>query len=230
MTTTFDTDAIADYLASNPQFFEEHAELLSKIRLSSALGGRTMSLQERQMEVLREKVKAFELRLAGLMRIGQENDTLADRFQAWTRDLLMARNDVDLPHVLADGLRTTFSVPFATLRIWGVADAYAHTWYSASVSPEARSFADTLATPFCGANNDFEAATWLDDTPRVASLAILPLRTEIKDEAGLAQPGQAFGLLVLGSPDAERFTDDMGTDFLVRIAAISSAALTCLLA
>jgi uncharacterized protein YigA (DUF484 family) len=226
MTTTLDSTAVADYLLNTPEFFVEHAELLSKVRLSSALGGRTLSLQERQADVLREKIKAFELRLAGLMRIGQENDTLADRFQAWTRNLLLARNDVDLPHVLVDGLRTIFSVPFATLRIWGVAEEYAHTWYCAEVSADARIFADGLATPFCGANNEFEAATWLDDAPKVASLAILPLRTQAKEGE---EQGKAFGLLVLGSPDTDRFTDDMGTDFLVRIATTSSAALTCLL-
>ena len=39
----------------------------------------------------------------------------------------------------------------------------------------------------------------------------------------------AFGLLVLGSPDPTRYTVDMGTDFLVRIAEIASAGLTRLL-
>ena len=45
--------AVAEYLAENSHFFEEHAELLSKIKLTSPLAARTVSLQERQMEVLR---------------------------------------------------------------------------------------------------------------------------------------------------------------------------------
>jgi uncharacterized protein YigA (DUF484 family) len=221
MTSPLDSSAVAQYLETHPQFFEEQIELLSKIRLPSVLGGRTLSLQERQMDVLREKIKAFELRLAGLMRIGQENDQLADRFQAWTRSLLLARNDIDLPHVLTEGLRTVFGVPHATLRLWGTTEACAHTWYAGDVSADARIFANGLATPFCGANNDFEAAGWLDDATSIASIAILPLRLE---------NGDAFGLLVLGSPEAERFSADMGTDFLTRIGATSSAALHCLLA
>ena len=36
----------------------------------------------------------------------------------------------------------------------------------------------------------------------------------------------AFGLLVLASPDADRFTSGMGTDFLQRIGELASAALS----
>src|SRR5690606_31993049 len=118
MTHQLDADSVLRYLQRNPQFFEEQAELLAKVRLSSALGGRTVSLQERQMALLRDKVKALELQLDGLVRVGQENDALAAKYQDWIGALLGARNDVDLPHVLVDGLRTVFGVPQATLRIW----------------------------------------------------------------------------------------------------------------
>ena len=37
---------------------------------------------------------------------------------------------------------------------------------------------------------------------------------------------EAFGLLVLASPDAQRFNASMGTDFLERIGEIGSAALS----
>ena len=36
----------------------------------------------------------------------------------------------------------------------------------------------------------------------------------------------AFGLLVLASSDAQRFTSGMGTDFLSRIGELTSAALS----
>ncbi|MDB5761184.1 MAG: hypothetical protein JWQ21_179 [Herminiimonas sp.] len=221
MTLQLDSASVARYLADNPHFFEQHAELISQIKLSSTLGGRTVSLQERQMEVLREKIKALELRMAALMRIGQENDEITEKFQSWTRSLLLARNDVDLPHVLINGLQTIFSVPHATLRIWGVAEEFSHTWFAAEVSTDARIFSNGLNTPFCGSNNDFEAASWLDDAPSIKSIAILPLRVDASPEA--------FGLLVLGSPDPERFTSDMATDFLAKMGETTSAALTCLL-
>jgi uncharacterized protein YigA (DUF484 family) len=36
----------------------------------------------------------------------------------------------------------------------------------------------------------------------------------------------AFGMLVLASPDPQRFSSGMGTDFLERIAELASAALS----
>lgn len=217
MTSHLDPDTVARYLIDSPHFFEEHAELLAKIRLSSPLLGRAISLQERQMEVLREKIKVQDLRLAEMVRNAQENDMTTHKLHNWTRSLLLARNDVDLPHTLIEALRSTFAVPQATLRLWGVAASYAHTWFAVPASEDARIFANGLSMPFCGSNNDFEAASWLE--PGVESIAMLPLRND----------STTFGLLVLASPDPQRFSADMATDFLVQIGQTSSAALTCLL-
>lgn len=221
MTAQLDPDSVARFLSDNPHFFEEHLELMSKLKLTSPIGGRTVSLQERQMEVLREKIKALDLRFAQLMRVAQENDEITGKFQAWTRSLLLARNDVDLPHVLIDGMRKIFSVPQATLRIWEASEEFSHTWFAAEVSTDVRIFSNGLSMPFCGPNNDFEAASWLEDAASIQSVAILPLRAD--------PSADAFGLLVLGSSDPDRFTADMATDFLVNIGDTTSAALTCLL-
>lgn len=221
MTYHLDSAAVAEFLSHNPHFFEEHSELLARVKLTSPVVGRAVSLQERQMEVLREKIKAMELRMAELMRIAQENDAIMQKFQLWTRALLMARNDVDMPHTLISGLQTIFSVPHATLRIWGVSEEYAHTWYAAEVSEDAKLFGNGLTAPYCGPNQDFEAAGWLDDAESVQSIAMLALRVGAAPEA--------FGLLVLGSPDPSRFTSDMATDYLSKIGETASAALSCLL-
>jgi uncharacterized protein YigA (DUF484 family) len=221
MSYQLDSAAVADFLSDNPHFFEEHSDLLAKVKLTSPVTGRAVSLQERQMEVLREKLKAMELRLAELMRIGEENDAIMQKFLLWTRSLLLARNDVDLPHTLIDGLRTIFSVPHATLRIWGVAEAFSHTWFAAEVSDDAKIFCNSLTVPYCGPNQDFEAAKWIDDADAIQSIAMLPLRVGAAPEA--------FGLLVLASPDPTRFSSDMGTDFLSKIGEIASAAMNCLL-
>jgi uncharacterized protein YigA (DUF484 family) len=46
---------------------------------------------------------------------------------------------------------------------------------------------------------------------------MLPLRVGAAPEA--------YGLVILGSPDPKRFTPDMGTTYLARIGEIASAAL-----
>ena len=211
-----DPTEVAQYLADNPHFFEEHAELLGKIRLSSPLLGRAVSLQERQMEVVRDKYRHLELRLTDLMRVAQENDQASTKFQQWVTTLLQARNDVDLPTILSASLKDIFFLPHATLRLWNVAQEYQHTWFAAPVSEPVRLFASGLKLPFCGENKEFEAAGWLE-VP-VASVAMLPLRIGT----------QVTGLLVLGSPDKNRFDRSMSTDFLAQLGDTASAALSCL--
>lgn len=217
MTSSLDSGSIADYLLDHPHFFEEHAELLGRIKLTSPVLGRAISLQERQMEILREKIKIQDLHMADLLRIAHENDDIAAKFQTWTRSLLAARHDRDLPRLVTESLQTIFNVPHVTVRLWQLQADHAEQWYGAAVSEDALIFAEGLAAPFCGPNKDFEAARWLEAAEPVQSIAILPLRS--------GEPSQAFGLLVLGSPDPQRFSADMATDFLARIGATASAAL-----
>jgi len=210
-----DANTVAQYLIDHPQFFQEHAGLLGEVKLSSPLTGRAVSLQERQMEVMRDKFRALELRLSDLSRRAEENAGIANRFHAWTQALLVSKGGAAMARDLADGLRTHFIVPQVTLRLWNVAPEFAGEWFAQGVSDDARIFANSLRAPYCGPNNDFEAVRWLDDADAIRSTVMLPL----------GQPGQSFGLLVLGSPDPARFTTAMSTDFLVHIAATSTTAL-----
>ena len=75
-------DDIAGYLANTPDFFERHAELLAAVHLSSPHSKRTVSLQERQAEMLRDKIKLLEQRLMEMIRHGNENSLLSDRLLA----------------------------------------------------------------------------------------------------------------------------------------------------
>ncbi len=218
MTETLDSSAVAAYLADNPNFFEEHVGLLGQVRLTSPLTGKAVSLQERQMEVMRDKYKALELRMSELIHLAQDNAAIANKFHAWTQGLLAARNDADMPAAVADGLRTQFSVPQATLRLWDLRPEHDASWYVDGVSADARLFANGLLAPYCGSNHDFEAVRWLGDADTVVSTVILPLRSN----------GSAFGLLIMGSPDPERFTAHMATDFLIHIGETASAALAAL--
>jgi hypothetical protein len=99
-----------------------------------------------------------------------------------------------------------------------VAPEFADQPFALGVSDDVKAFAASLGSPYCGTNPGLEAAQWLEDPAAAASLALIALR------AGAAP--QAFGLLVLASPDPKRFDAAMGTDFLERIGALASAALS----
>lgn len=212
---------IANYLANTPGFFERHAELLSSVQLTSPHGQRAVSLQERQMEMLRERIKGLERKIVEMLRHGQENLAIADRLHRWTRALFLTTDAGELPRVVVEELSHEFLIPQAAVRVWGADAAFAAAPFAQPVSDDARSFAGSLALPYCGVNAGFEAVSWLDDPSSVMSLAMIPLRHGVADDA--------FGLLVLGSPDPTRYAADMGTEFLQRIGEVSSAALSRLL-
>ena len=225
MTTPFTNpiteDDIANYLGNTPDFFERHAELLAAVHLTSPHSNRAVSLQERQAEMLREKIKALEHRTMDMIRNGNENVMLSDKLLRWACSLFLTADPLALPGQIADEIAGQFSVPQVGIKVWGVAPQYADADFAQGVSEDAKLFASSLMEPFCGVNTGFEAVNWLPDPLAATSLAILPLRS---GPVGSTAP--AFGLLVLASPDAQRFNSAMGTDFLARIAELASAALS----
>jgi uncharacterized protein YigA (DUF484 family) len=211
-------EEIVRYLRGNPAFFDRNADALAEIVLVSPHSRRTVSLLERQAELLREKIRAFEMRLMELLRHGADNTVLADRLLRWARDLFLEHDATRMPALIAESIQLQFAVPQVALRIWDVAAAHGGAPWTQGVTEEIRRFADALDEPFCGVNTGFEVTAWLPHPEQAVSLALLPLR--------MPHAEAAMGLIVLASPDAQRYTSTMGTDFLVRIAEVASAALS----
>ena len=208
---------IANYLANTPDFFERHAELLASVQLTHPHSQRAVGLQERQALMLRDKIKSLEHRIMDMIRHGHENMVLTDKLHRWACDML-AEPAVDLPVLAVDNIRELFQVPQVALRLWNVTDTQAA--YALGVTQSVREQAAGLETPYVGASAGFEAVQWLDEPAQAASVALMALRPA---------PGQeAFGLLVLASPDPQRFNSQMGTELLERLAQLAGAALSVL--
>lgn len=213
------SDDIARYLAEHPDFFEQHPELLGDIAIPHPQNGQAISLVERQSMILRGRISALESRMAQMIRHGEENDVIADRVVQWARALLMEADAARLPEVALRELLALFDVPFGAVRVWDVKPQYAGIAADAAVSEDVKRLASSMVAPFCGSNVGFEPVKWMAAGDGVVqSLAMLPLRVGANPEA--------FGLLVLGSPDKERFHITMGTAFLTRIGELASAALS----
>ena len=214
---------IANYLANNPAFFERHAELLHTVQLTSPHGQRAVSLQERQMEMLRERIKGLEHKIVEMIRHSQENVAIADRLHRYTRSILLTAAAGELPARMVASLKHEFLIPQAAIRLWDVAIASEGAAYAEPASDDVKSFAASLTQPYCGMNAGFEAGEWLEDSANVASMAMIPLR---HGSGGADGAPVTFGLLVLGSPDPTRYAAEMGTEFLARIGEVSAAALS----
>jgi uncharacterized protein len=214
-------DDIANWLANNPEFFERNAQLLAAVQLTSPHGNRAVSLQERQAEMLREKIKSLEHRIMDMVRHGNENMVITDRILRWSKSMLLVQSTRALPAMLVGELQAQFMVPQVALKVWDVDARYAGEPFAQGASEDAKTFATSLTQPYCGMATGLEAVSWLDDPATALSIALVPLRP-----GALSDTSTAFGMLVLASPDPQRFESGLATDFLERIAELASAALS----
>ena len=190
---------VAQYLLDNPQFFEDHAEMLSQINLPHPHGGRTISLSERQLLTLRERVKELEKKLHDLLEYAKENDALQLKVHQFNSALFGPHDRSTLQNLTVHNLRDIFAVPHVAL----------HLWKDEPPSAEILAFADEHKLPVCTHHPMHDPLPWLGAADEhLHSYAYLTLRAH----------GQTIGLLILASEDKECFYPEMGTLFLQRIA------------
>ena len=215
-------DAIAAYLQHNPDFFERHQTLLTRLRVPHARGGSTISLVERQIEVLREKHAALESKLAELVSVARGNDAIADKLHRFTRRLLRARSRAQAVTLIEASLREDFDAFHGgvLVLIGEYPDLAPQRFVRTVASDDAglKSF-DTLFTsgkPRCGQVRDTQREFLFgQDANDIGSVALVPLA----DKSG------PLGVLALGSTDRDRFHPGMSTEFLARMADLIADSL-----
>jgi uncharacterized protein len=214
-------ESVASYLQRNPEFFERHQAVLARLKLPHARGGSTISLVERQIEVLREKQAALENKLAELVRVARANDAIAERLHRFTRRLLRAvPRATAIAHIEA-GLREDFDAFHAALVLIGAPPdptlpSFVRTVPAADA--QLKSFESLFANgkPRCGQARDSQREFLFGpEGLEMGSVALVPLGDK-----------GALGLLALGSADRDRFHPGMSTEFLARLADLISDALS----
>jgi uncharacterized protein YigA (DUF484 family) len=212
-------EQVIGYLKAHPDFFEQAPHLLSEINVPHPQSGQAISLIERQATVLRDRIKSMELKLADLLRHGQENDAISACMQRWVRGLFLHADPASLPRVVVDSIGKIFAVPLVGIGVWRPAALLAGQDWVVSETADYVDQIDGLRLPICGPASLSGAARLLPEAGRDAqSIAVLPLRVGAAPEA--------FGVVVLGSSDPRRFAPDLGVAFLERISEIASAALS----
>jgi len=214
---------IADYLQNNIDFFERHGALLTKLKLPHSRGNATVSLVERQVSALRDKNQSLESRLRELIDVARSNDVLAAKIHRLACRLVRARSAATFVDSMETSLREDFGASewlllLAPTRQTGFSSIDSrHLRLMDAGAPELKMF-DTLfesARPRCGQIRDSQRDFLFGaGTVEIGSAALVPLGRE----AG-------FGLLAIGSPDAQRFHPTMSTDFLARIGDLVSEAV-----
>jgi len=101
---------VAEWLLATPGFFERHADLLADIQLKNPHGDRAISLQERQLGVLRQQNQALNQRLSEMLRFGSQNDKTQGLMIQWLSSLLSAKSEADIRAVISAGLAKIFDI------------------------------------------------------------------------------------------------------------------------
>ena len=218
-----DEAAVASYLSATPEFFDRHAQLLAKIRLPDSRGGAsTVSLLERQVEVLRERNRQLERKVKDFVDVARENDALGTRVLAMARRLIAAPDRAAAIVAIESALREDFGAGQSVLVLTALRapEGMPESRFLRIVraeAPELRSF-DTLFSagkPRCGQLRDSQREFLFGaDAGGIGSVALVPLGTK-----------GDLGLLACGSNDSQRFNPTMSTDFLAHIGELIAAAL-----
>jgi uncharacterized protein YigA (DUF484 family) len=108
--------SVADYLQTYPDFFERNSALLAKLRLPHVReGGSTISLVERQVEVLRERNQSLDRKLKELVDVARSNDALADRIHRLSQRLIRAKTLLETINAVETSLREDFDAMHSVL-------------------------------------------------------------------------------------------------------------------
>jgi len=213
---TLTPEQVAAYLRSHPAFLADFPDLAAKLTLPREQGA-AASLAVYQLQSLREKNAELERRLAELVAIASENESLMKR----VHDLTIALMRANTPEVTARSVIAKLSADFQTEQVRLVlfgpvtlppADWLVHVPQGRAGLPE---FADFLAhhEPIAGRLSAERLYRLFGERAEsVRSAAVMPL-------------GE-LGLLAIGSSDLDHFQPGMGTLFLKMIATTITAALT----
>jgi uncharacterized protein YigA (DUF484 family) len=220
---TLSATDVRAYLTRHPEFFADHPDLLANLRLPHANGGQTtVSLVERQMEVLREQRREVEARLQELIAIGHGNDALADKMHRLACRLVRARGVRARLDAMESSLREDFAAPDFVLVLTRASGALEdidarHLRIVSAETPDFRSFESLILSgkPRCGQVRDTQRDFLFPASgSAIGSVALVPLSIL-----------HAAAVLAIGSPNAHHFNPTMGTEYLARIGDLIATAL-----
>lgn len=197
---------IVDYLYDHPEFFLQHPELLSRLRLTHQQKG-TVSLVERQLELQREKIRSLEDDITRLMGIARQNELIFYALNDLHLELLKAADQAALLSALQ-----AFTAKMPQVQSCALIDLQQNTEQVAQLQLILQRRLSGKTYYFGRLNRD-EMSALFESHIHSVSLQLLTLSDQ-----------QQF-LLAFGSDSDEHFQPGMDTLFLDHLAKLVLAVL-----
>jgi uncharacterized protein YigA (DUF484 family) len=250
---TIEEQAVIQYLHHHADFFERHPQVLARLRLQHPRSGSTVSLIERQVDVLREKIQTQDHKLAEFVQVARANNALAEKIHRFTRRLLRTSGTAPAIAEIEASLREDFDTFHTVLVLASPMPAMAAMAPGATSAPTspsapaATSASPASSTPGAEVPQNFLRRVAPDDAGFRSFESLFtagkPRCGQIRDsqreflfgvEAAnigsvalipLGSQTNPAGLLALGSVDRDRFHPGMSTEFLWRMGELITDAL-----
>lgn len=193
-------DLIKEYLVNQPEFFTKHPDILQTIRLPHKARG-TISLVEKQQEVLRNKVQNLETEITELMTIARRNEQIFLTFSELYRQIIECNDAENLYQTLLNVLNDKLNLSAIYLKKFSDQQQDFH------LNPEYLS--DLFQHRFShqrhyfGRLNKSEQQLLFPQHEQIQSAAIMLLGDD-----------QPLGIIAFGSRDEQHFTPSMDTLFI----------------
>ena len=203
-------DAILEFLTQRPDFLKQHAAHLGL----DIPPHRVIALSDKKLHALQKKYQHLENRLATLAENASANDIIRQRQHILTLSLLQINDITTLVNTINQILHTTFHVTHTALKLWHK-NTQSLPCYD-SPSDKLSKQLQEQKEAFCTHYVSDELLRWLVPATTLQSFALLPFYD---------QQAVNFGLLLMGSSDAERFAPTMHNHYLQAMAEQMSVAL-----
>ncbi|MBL4671830.1 MAG: DUF484 family protein [Arenicella sp.] len=209
-TTEFTKADLVGYLQQNPNIFQQHPELLELVTLSGSRG--TASLLERQMSMIKERLKEQKSQQSQYIQVVRENEQISDSFSQVICQMIGFTNLSQFATEFPTELRSTFNIDEVSFK----------TVQAAARRPTDNQGYDDAVRRMVN-NRAVCDNRWPNNimnlffSPVIKSAALIPMRK--------LDSSEPLGILALGSQDPERYTNDLGTSHLDRLGLMSGLCL-----
>lgn len=215
-------EQVAAYLQQNPDFFDQHPDLLAGLRVPHSSGPGAVSLVERQVELLRRRNEDLRRTLEEYVANARASDELARQLNQLVTELLACPEPGERLRALPARLREIFSLEFVRLLLFDAPKAECAGIAGLAATPRQDLMAEGLSgvlkanAPRCGQYSGAQRNFLFGgEAGEVASVALAPLGRQGK-----------LGLLALGSRDPDHYHQGKSTDFLGRVSEIVAVAVS----
>ncbi|TDJ31292.1 MAG: DUF484 family protein [Gammaproteobacteria bacterium] len=220
VSTQPDEESVADFLRSNPDFFEKHPDILESIQIPHDSGD-AASLIEYQVRLLREQNHQLRRKLQGLVNVARQNEDLVQKLYEFSLSIMDAGDLQALVQIIDEGLQRDFEADAVSVTLFTeqIPENLGKNVRAVKRDDESlEPFKAFLAEPnaMCGRFQPKKLEVLFGSRgEKVESAALIPLGESCE-----------YGMLAIGSFEPDKFNPGMDTSFLKLMGQLFSRAFS----